>query len=184
MQRQDAWIRRRGLFRHTERLVHRTRRFPTQKLRNVFVVSTNDDHAAQVLTARFAPVPHEKWMRRMVRIPISVHLEVRWVFRELRLPFFVQFHCVARMREQSVHELDVRRMVIIVEKVGARMQNDHRAAFFDHWRALVQIEQISVRHDLHEQRIQKRIDVVRTDVRNARNQNVRLAHVTGTKYCS
>ena len=63
----------------------------------------------------------------------------------------------------------------MVKLVKTRMRNDHHAALSQQRLVAVHIEVIPERHHLHEQRIERRIDVVRRNVGNARDQNVALA---------
>ena len=63
----------------------------------------------------------------------------------------------------------------MIELIKTRMRNDHHAAFSQKRLIPVHIEVIAKRHHLHKQRIQCRIDVIRRDIRDARDQNVALA---------
>ena len=73
-----------------------------------------------------------------------------------------------------MHELDVRSVVLLVELVGAGVEDDHRPALLHERRAPVEVEEVALRHHLHEQRVQERVHVVRADVRDARDEDVGL----------
>jgi hypothetical protein len=160
--------------RHEQRLVERPRRLVPEELRDVVVVRPDDDDAPHVLAPGLAPVPHVERVSRVVRVALPVHLDVRGVVGELLLVLLVHLDRVARLREHVVHELDVRSVVLLVELVGARMKHDHRAALLHERLAPVEVEQVPLRHHLHEQRVQERVHVVRADVRDARHEDVRL----------
>ena len=104
-------------------------------------------------------------------------------FARTSLRTAVQLERVARLGEHVVDEIDVRRVLLLVELVGARVRDDHRAALLHEGRAPVHVEEVPLRHHLHEQRVQERVHVVRRDVRDARDEDVGLA-LTGTRYCS
>ena len=61
-----------------------------------------------------------------------------------------------------------------VEFVETRMRDNHRAAFSQQRFVAIHIEMIAESHHLHENRIERGIDVIRRNVGNARNQNVAL----------
>ena len=73
-----------------------------------------------------------------------------------------------------MEELHVRRVVLLVEAVGARVGDDHRPPLLHERRVAVAVEQVPLGHHLHEQRVQERVHVVRADVRDAGDQDVRL----------
>jgi hypothetical protein len=73
-----------------------------------------------------------------------------------------------------VHELDVRRVLLVVELVGAGVQHDHGAALLHHRLPLVEVEQVAVRHHLHEQRVEVRVARCRADVGDAADEDVGL----------
>ncbi len=66
-------------------------------------------------------------------------------------------------------------MKIVIELIKARMRDDHHSAFPQQRFVPVHVEVIAERHHLNEQRIQRRVDVIRRDVRNARDQDVALS---------
>jgi len=72
-------------------------------------------------------------------------------------------------------KLDVRSMKIVIEFVKTRMRNDHHAAFSEQRLIAIHVEVVPERHHLNQQRIQRRIDVIRRNIRNPRDENVALA---------
>ncbi len=74
-----------------------------------------------------------------------------------------------------MEKLDVARMMLGMELVAQRMADDHRAAGPHQRLSAVHVEQVADPGALHEDRIHDRVDVVRTDVRDADDQDVGLS---------
>src|SRR5438128_1940028 len=72
-------------------------------------------------------------------------------------------------------KLYVARMEIMVEFVKTRVRQDQCSALPQEWFVAEHVEVITKRHHLHEQRIQRRVNVVRRYVRNSRDHDVALA---------
>ena len=102
---------------HRDRLGQVVGAFPAEHLRHVRVLGAGDDHLADVLASVLAPVPHEERMRAVVSVAAPVHLDVARVVRELALVLFAQIKSVARLGQQTVEELDVARMKVVIELV-------------------------------------------------------------------
>src|ERR1044072_6085687 len=127
-----------------------------------------------MLPSILTPVPHEKRMRAVIRMSAPVHLDITRIVRKLALVLLTQRKCIARLRQQSMEKLDVARMKLVIEIVVARMMQDQHAAFLEQRLVAIEVEVITERHHLDQQRIQYRVNVVRRDIGNARNQNVGL----------
>src|SRR6185369_7279078 len=103
------------------------------------------------------------------------HLYVCGICREFALVFFAKIKRVSRLWQQPVEKLDIAWMKIVIKLVKARMRDDHHSAFSQKRLVAKHVEVITESHHLNEERIQRRIDVVRRDVRNAGDHDVALA---------
>src|SRR6185295_19934448 len=88
------------------------------------------DHFSDMLAAVFTPVPHEERMRAVVSIATPVHLDVARIVCKLTLVLLAQRESIASLWQQTIKELDIARMKIVIELVEAGMMHDHHAAFF------------------------------------------------------
>ena len=152
------------------------RGLPAHDLGHRRVVGADDDHAADLLAAALAPVPHEERVRAVVRVAAPVHLDVARVVGELVLVLLLERVRVAGLGQEPVEELDVARVVHRIELVRARVRDDHDAAVAQERLVPVHVIEVAERHHLHEQRVERlRVHVVRRDVRDAGDQDVGLA---------
>src|SRR5215471_20968266 len=101
------------------------------------------DYPAHVLPPVFAPVPHEKRMGPVIRVAATIHLDIAWIIGKLSLVFLTQVEGVTRLRQQTIKELDVTGMKIMIEFVVAGMMNYERAAFFQQRLVAIKVEVIA-----------------------------------------
>src|SRR5580700_3868073 len=160
--------------RHRDRFIERVGRFPSKPCRDFRLLASRCDHAPDVLPRRFAPIPHVERMHAVVRVAVAVHVDVGGVARELAFESFLELDRISGFGQASMKKLDVTRMMLGMKFVAQRMTDDHRAAFAHQRLVPIHIEQVAEASALHEHRIHDRVDVVRTDVRHAHNQNIGL----------
>jgi hypothetical protein len=110
----------------------------------------------------------------MVSVPASIHLEKRRTLGEFLFEPLVELDGVTSLRKESVNEVDVRSVLLVIELVGTRMRDDECAALLHERSSSVEVEEVTLGENLHQQRVQERMHVVRADVRNARDEHVGL----------
>ena len=104
--------------------------------------------------------------------PVQVH--VGRVLGELALVLLLQHLRVAGLGQEPVEELDVARVKHRVEAVRAGVGDDQRPALLDERLAPVEVEEVPPGHELHQERVQDRVDVVRRDERDPVDEHVGL----------
>src|SRR5256714_15650869 len=102
---------------------------PAHRGGDVRVLRARGDNATDVRATVLAPVPHIKRVRAVVRVAAAVHLYVARIRRELALVLLAQRVGVARFGQEPVEELDVARMLLVVELVVAGVVEYEHAAF-------------------------------------------------------
>ena len=121
-----------------------------------------------------SPVPHVERVHAVVRVRVAVQVDVPRVGRELLLELALDRRWIRRLREHLFEEVDVARVVDLMELVGDGVEHDHHAAGTNQRLTLVHVEEVAepLAHD--EDRVHDRVDVVRADVRQSRDQHVGL----------
>ena len=81
---------------------------------------------------------------------------------------------VVRLREDLVEEIDVARVVDLMELPRHGVEQDHRPARSDHRLVPIEVEEVAEAEALDQDRVHDRVHVVRTDVGQADHQDVGL----------
>ena len=117
---------------------------------DVLVLGTRGDDLADVLASVLAPIPHKERVRAVIGDPLTIHLYVARVGRELFFIFLAERERVVRLGEQPVEELDIARVELRVELVIAGMAENQNATLAQEGFAPEKIEEITRAHDLNE----------------------------------
>src|SRR4030095_1353320 len=96
------------------------------------VLGSGCDDFPYMLSAVFAPVPHEKRMRAMIGVAAPVHLNVTRIVGKLTFILIAQHKRVASLRQQAIKKFDVTGVESVIKLVVTRMMNDQHATFLKH----------------------------------------------------
>ena len=111
----------------------------------------------------------------MVRVAVAVQVDVPWVRRVLLFELGLDGRRVRRLRQDLLEEVDVARVVHLVEFPRHGVVQDHHPAGAHQRLAHVHVEEVAQPQALHEDRVHDRVDVVGADVGEPHHHHVRLA---------
>src|SRR4030095_5877166 len=101
------------------------------------VLGSGCDDFPYMLSAVFAPVPHEKRMRAMIGVAAPVHLNVTRIVSKLTFILIAQHKHVASLRQQAIKKCDVTGLESVINLVVTRMRNDQHASYIEFFNRLL-----------------------------------------------
>ncbi|CAB4723496.1 unannotated protein [freshwater metagenome] len=138
-------------------------------------VATHPDDVAHVVHRVRRPVPHVERVHPVVGVRGAVEVDVPGVVGELLLVLLTDDRRIGRLGEDLLVEIDVRRVVQLVEALVERVVEDHRSSAPHHRVVAVGVEVVAQPHAGREDRVHRAVDVVGPEVGHPHHQHVGVA---------
>ncbi len=110
----------------------------------------------------------------MISIAAAIHLDVIGIVREFELVFFTKLEAIFCVGQAAVKKFNVARVECGIKFIVAGMSQNHHAALLHHRLVAIHVEEITGSHDLNQNGVQNRVNVVRRYVSNSGNEDVAL----------
>ncbi|MFA0748810.1 MAG: hypothetical protein EORIYHIE_002679, partial [Candidatus Fervidibacter sp.] len=161
-------------FRHLNCVLDARSSFNTHPFRNT-LVPLDENHFARIGVTEAAPIPHVECMDAVIGVFVPIQVDVSLVGSERRFKFALHLPRVAGLREDEVPEVNVTRMVLLVEAFVKRMSENQNAALAkQRFADGHQVEQVASREAVNQDGVHDAVDIVGTKVGSTAKHDVAL----------